>query len=207
MNILVYDIEIKKAILSRNEIPQKDIEYAAGWDDPALGVSCLAAALWCPERWEVPVYSIFMEDNLPLFHELITSADLLVGFNTVKFDNKHLNIAGIVGLDQKPHFDMLREMWIASSLDPDNFNPKTHGGFSLRQTLETNLPKLAEKQDNGAWAPVLYQRKKFGELVNYCVKNVRLELELFRHIRANKGRMISPKTKQEIQLNLPWENK
>lgn len=101
---------------------------------------------------------------------------------------------------------MLREMWIASGLDPDNFNPKTHGGFSLRQTLETNLPKLAEKQDNGAWAPVLYQRKKFGELVNYCMKDVRLELELFRHIRANKGRMISPKTKQEIQLNLPWEN-
>lgn len=234
MKILIYDIEIKKAILGRNEVRQTGIEYAEGWDDPDLGVSCLVAAEWDvappvvadlsgdlndlivtggelvaarPREWDNaswPVYHVFMEDNLPLFQELVERAEVLVGFNTVKFDNPHLERAGI-RLGNKTQFDMLREMWIASGLDPDNFNPRTHGGFSLRQTLETNLPHLTEKQDNGAWAPVLFQRGKLGGLVNYCLKDVRLELELLRHLWGTAGLLISPKTREAIRLTLPWQ--
>ena len=54
--MLIYDIEIEKAILNKKESPKANIEYCAGFHDFAnMGIACIGAAdLKCRTRPRVP---------------------------------------------------------------------------------------------------------------------------------------------------------
>jgi hypothetical protein len=82
--MIVYDIEIAKAIRGRGEKKIPGIEYCGGWNDHAnMGVACLCAYDYNEER-----YRVFMQDNITEFLELATYSDVVVGFNSYNFDNK-----------------------------------------------------------------------------------------------------------------------
>jgi len=89
--MLIYDIEIKRAI-AINGVPERPgIDYCFGWDDvEGMGISCVCAYDYWQDR-----YRVFMEDNLAEFNALAVMRVPLVGFNNIKFDNAVLMANGL----------------------------------------------------------------------------------------------------------------
>ena len=183
--MLVYDIEIAKAIKGRGETKIKGIEYCGGWRDfDNMGIACICAYDYTDDR-----YRVFMEDNMNDFLSLTLVHDVIVGFNSHNFDNNLVMAEYGVDLGEKT-FDILREIWITVGLDPDKFVPATHGGYGLDDMCDINFGM--KKTGNGALAPVDFQQGRYGSVIDYCVSDVRLTKMLMDRI-LDKGFLISPK--------------
>lgn len=198
MNALIYDIEIAKAIQSRGESRLEYVEYCKGWGDHAgMGISCI-----CAYDYVERSYRVFMKDNMAAFKDLLVNRNLIVGFNSIKFDNEvllyHPETSG-VSLSLKS-YDLLREIWIGVGLNPDKFSPKTHGGYGLDDVCKINFGML--KSGNGALAPVDFQRGNYGGLVDYCLNDVRMTKSLFDRV-LETGQILSPKTGEIITIAQP----
>lgn len=210
MNILIYDCEIIKAVPVdyKNIEPLAGIEYCEGWKDfDNMGISVIGAYL----SWEKEFIAFTDEPNvkktskvLPLsyFQEALNEADILVGFNHISFDNNLIKANGFEIPTNIKHYDILVEMWSAVGLGHE-FTFPHHAGFSLDQTCKVN--GIGEKTGTGANAAVLWQRGQYQEVIDYCLHDVKLTLELLRSIQANDGWINNPKTK--IKLPVIKENK
>jgi len=187
---LVYDLEIVRAIPPRPPGKQiAGIEYCKGWDDHEnMGISVLCAYDYATDRFRV-----FTAENLLEFEELAANRIPLVGFNNIRFDNKVIRANGIKIADMAS-YDLLREMWNAARLDPDKFSP-SHGGFSLDKTAEVNLGH--KKTGSGELAPVLWQENRIGEVIDYCLEDVRLTRNLFDRI-LDQGYLRNPKNPDTV---------
>ena len=189
LNALVYDIEIVKAIRSRDEAPIEGIEYCGGWNDHAgMGISVVGVHDLLTGRDRV-----FCSDNLSEFFELCANRALLISFNGIGFDNKVLrccpeNVIEHTWSEAK-HYDILRDVWLCKGLNPDKFYWKTHGGFGLDDICRAN--GLGGKTGHGALAPVQWQRGEIGSVIDYCLSDVKLTSELFKLCQA--GPIKSPK--------------
>lgn len=194
MDALVYDIEIEKAIQGRNEERLEGIEYCDGWRDHAnMGISVICAFDYVTNR-----YRTFMRDNFEDFAALMEEREFLVGFNNIGFDNKTIRAA--LGIEIRRDidawsYDLLAEMWRAAGLDPTSFAPATHGGYGLDATAEINLG--LKKTGHGAHAPVQWQRGEIGAVVDYCLEDVRLTVNLFDQVREH-GILMSPKDADRV---------
>jgi hypothetical protein len=189
-NAVVYDTEIKKAILGAKDVPIDGIEYCKGWRDfENMGISCLCAHNLKDDRVHV-----FMDDNLGRFGELLSDTDLVVTFNGIGFDNKLLEANGLIVPGDK-NYDILAEAWKADGLDPTNFNFNTHGGYKLDDFLRCNGIPL--KTGHGATAPVWWQHGKLGQLISYCLYDVAATVELFRRIERGEA-LAHPKRIGEV---------
>lgn len=198
-NVVVYDLEILRAIPDRSGQRLPNIEYCAGWDDHAnMGVSVLCAYDFANE---LPL--VYCADNLSDFQGLAGRADWLVGFNNRRFDNRVLAHNGIEVPDDKT-VDLLAEIWKAAGLDPDVFNPATHGGYGLDAVCAANFG--SGKTGNGALAPVEWQRGQAGKVISYCLSDVQLTFRLWRKI-INVGQIRNPKNGLELAISLPQFNR
>ena len=75
MRIIVYDIEIAKAIQGRGEQRVDGIEYCKGWRDfKGMGIACI-----CAYDYHTMAYRVFMEDNIQEFVVLAMQSRLLSG--------------------------------------------------------------------------------------------------------------------------------
>lgn len=176
--MIVVDVEIKKAILSRGEMPIPDIEYCDGWRSfDTMGISCV-----CTYETNTHLSRCFLEEDL---------GDLAVylhgkptaGFNTRRFDLPLLHEHGISirrDVEDNLHYDMLEMIWIALGLNPDKFYFKTHGGWSLDAVCRATLG--ISKTGNGALAPVWWQQGRRGKVIDYCLNDVWMEGQLLLHI-------------------------
>lgn len=185
-NALIYDIEIRKAVPDRRNPNQEGVEYCAGWEDHKnMGVSVVGVYDYNTDR-----YRVFMEDNIHELAELVRDRSTLVSFNGVGFDNKvlehHMNP---MLLELSKCYDILREMWVAAGLAPE-FDYRTHGGYRLDDTAYVNLG--ISKSGDGGNAPVLWQQKEIGTLVDYCLEDVRITKRLFDRVKGIGG-LRSPK--------------
>lgn len=196
MQIIVYDIEIKKAILGRNEEPIEGIEYCQGWSDhTGMGISSITAYDYAKNRMRV-----FMDDNMGEFALMVQEADLIVGFNSIAFDNKVCRANGIA-IPEGRDYDILVELWAAAGL-PRHFAGKQSGGFGLDATCDANFG--LKKTGNGALAPVLYQRGQYGALLDYNINDVYLTARLLDKIIAQKGVLNDPRDPGEfLELRVP----
>lgn len=197
MKTLIYDLEIAKAILGRNEQAIPDIAYCDGWRDfEGMGLS-----IGCAVDWDGS-YRMFSQDNLDALQEAIDAADLVIGYNILKFDNPLLRAQGITVPDEKC-YDLLAEIWRGLGLDPLKFSPQTHGGLGLDAVAATN--GYGSKTGNGAYAPVWWQRGEIGKLVDYCLRDVYLTSCLW--TAAQWGRPLrNPKyVPTHLNLRLPSE--
>jgi hypothetical protein len=192
MNLLIYDCEIIRAIPDRRGPLISGIEYCEGWNDHAhMGVSVL-----CAYEWGVG-YHVYLEDNFAEFKAKAEATDTIsIGFNNRRFDDqlvKHL------GIDIPPwqSWDLLREIWISKGLNPDSFNPRTHGG-GLDAVAMAN--GLGGKSGNGALAPVLWQQGKKGAVIDYCLRDVMLTKKCVERAIANQ--LICPVTGETMRLDL-----
>jgi hypothetical protein len=188
---LIYDIEIKKAVPDKNFARQAGIEYCEGWHDHAnMGISVIGAYDYLEDR-----YRTFCDDNLNQFISLCEVRAPLVSFNGIGFDDKVITaVAG--GMPDSARYDILRELWVAAGLSP-TFGGKSHGGFGLEATCEANYGM--RKTGNGALAPALWQQGRIGEVIDYCLNDVRMTKRLFDDVLAGVP-IISAKTGDPLSL-------
>ena len=196
---LIYDLEIIKAIPPRDpndKIP--GIEYCAGWDDHAsMGISVIGAYDYGEQR-----HRTFCQDNFDEFSDLaMNRADILVGFNNIHFDNKVLRASGIEipRDDSGVYYDLLREVWAGAGLGPDYIHP-THAGYGLDAVCEVEFG--LKKTGNGAYAPVLWQQGKYGQVIDYCLNDIVLTKRLLDHV-VEYGWIVCPKTQKKIEVRRP----
>ena len=164
---LIYDIEIKKAIAGKDSERLEGIEYCAGWKDHEnMGISSICALE--VNKSEVIRPRVFMNDNFDEFREVIDRSDLIVGFNSIPFDNTVCRANGIDVPDEKS-YDILRELWLAAGLGEEFIYP-SHVGFGLNAVCIAN--GFPVKSGHGAQAPVQYQQGKIGALIDYNMQDV-----------------------------------
>lgn len=163
-NIVVFDCEIK------NEI-KGDI----GWGDhDKMGISVA-----CAFDFQCMDYLVYMDDNIEQLVERLNRADIVVGFNICGFDNPLVNATCKLKLKEDlPIYDLLLE-----SKKAMGFNQ--HGrikGMRLDDHLEYTFGKEHKKTEDGAEAPLMWQRKEYGRLISYCLADVKREAKLFTHV-------------------------
>ena len=148
--MLIYDCEIIKAIQGKNEELRQGIEYCQGWRDfENMGISCIGAYDYEEDR-----YRVFCADNFADFQSLVDGHDVIVGFNSIGFDNKLCAANAILVPDEKS-YDILVEVWLAAGLGP-LFEYPSHIGFGLDAICQANFGQ--KKTGHGAVAPVQWQQ-------------------------------------------------
>ena len=188
--MIVFDVEIKKAILGRNETPVQGVECCEGWRDFAnMGVACV-----CTFDTDTYLARAFVDDNLGDFQSYVRSKET-GGFNTKRFDIPLLEEYGLV-IDEGNHYDALEQIWLKCGLDPDHFAPKTHGGWGLDAVMQATFG-LA-KTGHGAAAPVWWQHGEYGRVIDYCLNDAWLEAKLIMHML--NGGIVSAAGKESLQF-------
>ena len=184
--MLVYDLEIIKAIQGRNEPRYEQVEYCEGWGDHAnMGISCL-----CAYDFDSGRYRVFTESNKTDFILLATQHDILVGFNNINFDNKVIAACWGYKINPDRCFDILRKIWKAAGHDENKFSPATHAGYGLNACAKANFD--LNKTGYGGYAPIEWQQGKIGNVIDYCLEDVRLTFMLLRKIMLS-GYINDPK--------------
>lgn len=161
-----------------------------------MGIACICAYDFWTDR-----YRVFFKDNFKEFTDLMASRSIIVGFNSYRFDNMLLKAHGLAREDLWEHtYDILREIWYSQGLDVEKFVPKTHGGYGLDDMARAN--DMTGKIGNGALAPVWFQRGEYGNLVDYCLEDIRLTKGLLDLI-INQGYLINPKDAYQMHIRRP----
>lgn len=162
--IAVFDLEIKTPI----------DQCSRGWQShDEMGISVLCLYDYTTNR-----YRVFDDLNQEDAKSILYNYDYVVGFNTVNFDWKVVKASwSSHGKRASKDFDILREIWISKGLNPDVFNPRTHGGYKLDDVAADTIQM--RKSANGELAPIMYQDGRFAELFDYCLEDVRIERTLF----------------------------
>lgn len=193
--MIIFDCEIEKAIRSGSEEFESDVLYCNGWRDfENMGISCIGAYDYEENR-----YRIFCEDNLLEFQYLIDKHDIIIGFNSLAFDNKLCAANGIVIPDGKS-YDILVEIWVGVGLEREYKYP-THTGFSLSAVCKENFE--LDKSGAGYSAPVLWQRGKNGAVLDYCLWDVQLTKRLLDYVER-QGKIRDPRCSNKwIQVRKP----
>jgi hypothetical protein len=165
-SVIIYDCEIVNAIPPRDGAKLDGIVYTEGWGDHAhMGISVIGVYDYLEERSRV-----FCQDNAAEFERLWKARELCVGYNNIPFDNALIDeTEGWCCPPDDRCYDILREIWAAAGLGP-RFDFRTHGGYSLDALCKANFGR--SKSGNGAFAPVLWQQGKIGEVIDYCLNDV-----------------------------------
>ena len=186
--MIVYDCEIKYAILAKDASKAQGIKYCKGWSDfKGMGISCICAYDYDSGRWRV-----FFDDNLNQFQKLIDISDFVIGFNSDHFDNRLCKAHGVT-ISEEKSYDIYMEIKKADGYAPND----RIKGYSLDDCVRANLgSEVVGKTEDGALAPVFYQRGQYGRLVDYCMNDVYLTRLLFE--MAVERRLVSPVTRKTL---------
>ena len=163
-----------------------------------MGISVICAYDAAEDR-----YRVFMGDNIRQFQDLADRTDLLVGFNSAAFDDM---LCSVNGIHVDTDYDIQREFYIAKGLEPypERYDAR-YKGMSLDGICKANL-KIS-KTGNGAMAPVLWQKGKIGQVIDYCLMDVRLCVGLMQKITSG-NQLICPVDGKKYRLREPlceWE--
>ncbi len=170
--IAVFDLEIKKPI----------DQCSKGWQSHnEMGISCLCLYDYYNSR-----YRVFDDNSKYNCIEILNTYEYVVGYNTVGFDWKVVNATWkfplLIPTRISKDFDILREIWISKGLNPDVFNPVTHGRMKLDDVAFETIGM--RKTLDGATAPQYYQQGRIAEVIDYCLEDVRIEKTLFEFVVA-----------------------
>ena len=160
-NIVVYDLEIKQVIDHKN----------VTWNDfDKMGIS-----VGCIFDYRDGDYKVYLDDNLYSLNKRLKEADIVVGFNILKFDNKLLSATLMEHeIKEEKCYDLLKEVRISTG----SHMPK---GCKLDEVLKATFGLHMLKTANGAEAPIMYQDGRMGELISYCLADVRRERIVFEY--------------------------
>jgi hypothetical protein len=154
-----------------------------------MGVSVIAAYVW--EQG----YRIFLRDNFAAFRELAEAADTLcIGYNNRSFDDRLLEQALAINIAPNRSWDLLRAVRVARGEGPGSV-----GGPSLDTLARSNF--LPGKSGSGAFAPLLWQKGKHGQVIDYCLNDVIQLKKLVELVIA--GRLRDPDSGRILPVTLP----
>lgn len=164
---VVYDCEIVRCVPKRDEPRDPNLAYCEGWHDRAgMGISVIGAIDlrdWTPH--------VFLADNFADFVALTREVEQLVGFNSVNFDDP---LCQAHGLDIHTTYDLKLEVFAAANAAKARLTGEGRaGGRTLDELARANLG-TAKSLPSGAVAPILWQQGKYGEVIRYCLNDVRL---------------------------------
>ncbi len=187
--ILIFDSEIIKAILNKKDEAVPGVQYCKGWTDfKGMGISTV-----CVYDTKEDKYRVFLADNLEVLQKLINECAFIIGFNNNNFDNKLLAAHGI-NIPIEKSYDILAEIKKVTG---------TMKGLGLDALHEANFG--VKKDGNGAFAPILWQQKKYGEVIDYCLNDVKMTYNLI-YQSLNNGSLIDPRDiEKTISINIPHE--
>jgi DEAD/DEAH box helicase domain-containing protein len=186
---VVLDVEIAKSINGPEGLT---------WDDTdKVGVSVAVLYEFNSDR-----FRIYGPQDLGALQARLQMADCVSGFNTWSFDFPVVwgkTRQEIPEFMKKTSNDILRRIWISLDLDPDNYNFKTHGGWSLDNIVKGTLGSTG-KIAKGTDAPLWYQQGDLWKVINYCLDDVALERDLAFWVEK-EGYVINAKTGRRVELN------
>lgn len=187
--MIIFDVEIKKGILGRNEVPIDGIQYCAGWRDfENMGVACV-----CTFDTETHLSRVFIDGALSEL-ALYLMGKTTGGFNTRRFDVPCLAAQGIV-IAQENHYDALEQIWLKLGLDADRFG-SLHAGWGLDAVMQATFG--LSKTGHGAMAPVWWQQGAYGRVIDYCLNDVWLEAKLCQYMI--NGGLVKAAGKEPLQF-------
>ena len=169
LNIVVYDLEIKKCIG----------QDGIGWNDhDKMGIS--VGALYDYYDGD---YKVYLDDGQGIqdLANRLNSADIVVAFNQLGFDNKLMAANGFPITSTQ--YDMLIESRKGIGWRSNKPFPK---GCRLDDHLSATFGDGFMKTANGEMAPKWWQAKQYSKVITYCIADVRREKTLFEHIWNGK---------------------
>jgi DEAD/DEAH box helicase domain-containing protein len=192
--MIIYDVEIYRAIPQRGIVLESDVEYCDGWHDhKGMGIAVVGVFDYVRD-----CYHIFCQDNLQDFTELIARRDLAIGFNNLRFDNPILAAHGIP-ITSVSLYDLFIEVQRGLGLD---FNDpgQRRSGYSLHGLAFANF-RLG-KSEAGENAPILWQRGNVGRVVDYCLQDIYLTKRLIDRV-IRSGALVDPVNNGTIPIRRP----
>lgn len=181
-DVLIYDCEIAKSIKKNSD-----------WEN-LYKLKLSSAVVYSYNKDQ---YYFFLHDKRKKALAKLLSNNICISFNGVHFDTRLLlqnrqcvyknRIFYIKqGNIQWQEFDLFRFI-LASCLKEKNMTKImksiSPGGLSLGALVKKNLK--VRKFDKGENAPILYQQKKYDELLEYNNQDVRITKQLFEFVRNN----------------------
>lgn len=173
MNIVYFDVET-----------QKSADEVGGWDKISrMGLS--VAVTYSTARGDYRIYA--EKDVNDLIREL-QRADLVVGFNSLRFDYEVLHGYTALDLRQLPSLDMLVEL-----------QKTLQHRLSLDSIAEASLG--AEKTSDGLQAIRWFKEGKLLEIAEYCCYDVKLTRLVHEYGKAH--RQLFYKNRMGAKLSVP----
>jgi len=171
MRVCVFDLETRK--LASELDPH-------GWDKLKRGEGGVSAlAIYDSEDKWVHLYDDTEIESVVAHLEL---ADIVVGWNSKEFDVPVVEGLASRRLNLQKHIDLFvctRVAITARGL------PHRRGDYTLGSVSERTLGR--NKLEKGEHAPVLANEGKWARLFRYCMDDVRLTRDLYKHILAEGG--------------------
>lgn len=166
-NICVFDCEIE------NDVDGKIVT----WDRKDL----MGFSVGCLFDYRTGDWNVYFKEDIVRFAERLNSADLIVGFNICGFDNELIRAQGgpLAPDTMLNHFDMLYYSRVAMGWTPKARYPS---GMKLDDHLRATFGEKYLKTEDGADAPKMWRDGRRGEIVSYCLADVRREKILFEHM-------------------------
>lgn len=157
-NIVYFDIET-----------QKSAEEVGGWN----AISKMRMSVGVTYSTATQKYNIYLEEDVDKLVNELTRADLIVGFNILRFDFEVLHSYTPLDLTQLPHLDLLVDL-----------HRITQKKLSLDALATATLG--VEKTSDGMQAIQWYRQGKILEIAEYCCYDVKITRLLHEYGRINK---------------------
>jgi len=139
-----------------------------GWEN-AVDMGCSIAVMYIPDTRSYKWYEGNNPQHMKQLFQDLSFADVVVGFNLIKFDYKVLQpyaTRNIFELTRLPTFDMLYHI-----------KNQSKRYISLDTLASLNLNE--RKSGDGLYAVELYKKGRIEQLIQYCMHDVYLTRQLF----------------------------
>lgn len=189
MNRLIYDIEIIKAIPTK-EPRIEGIEFCKSWTDyEGMGIAVIGF------KWndEPARFANNVDEFVDIKMIFDTWPHQLIGFNSRSFDDKLLAAHDLEGITTD--YDLLEQVRIAAGFKA-HFQSVPRG-YSYKLDALAKANGMA-KTESGAMAPVLWQQGEHDRVREYCKADVEITSAILDLGLA--GELIDPNTSNKLQL-------
>ncbi len=137
------------------------------------------------------VFLTYEQDELPALFERLKKADVVVGFNSSRFDYAVLQPFAPYSLHDLPTLDMLTEVKrrLSYRVSLDNLGKAT-----------LNAPKTADGLQALRW----WKEGKLAEIAAYCRKDVEITRDMYLYGHKNGYLLFTNKAGQTVRVPVSW---
>ena len=175
-NIVYFDLET-----------QKSADEVGGWNHiDLMGMSI--GVTFSTKRGD---YRVYGEPEIDELIEEIQKADLVVGFNQIRFDYKVLEGYSVFDFTQVPSLDMLVDL-----------NEKLGHRLKLDSIAQATFG--CEKTAEGLQAIEWYRQGKLLEIAEYCLYDVKITKMVHEYGRAHGHLHYTNKFGNKLKVEVDW---